>query len=352
MFPYGRTGLHALLECWGLKHSEIICPAYTCVVVAHAIVLSGNIPVFVDCEPGSFNMSVDGIQAALTAKTRAIIVTHLFGYPMDVQKIADLVRAAEQRFQHKIYVIQDAAHSFGAKSKGELVTRWGDAAIFGLNISKHINTIFGGMVTTTSEETCRQLRDYRKTQMTDGGIRRGLRLFLYFMAAGLAFNKRWYRLVHWLERKRFLDPFVKYYDECKIDFPKDWNQRPGEIEARVGEVQLRKYDAICRAKINRALDYIREFQDQPGITMLPFVEGATYSHCVALVDNREEWLAQYRHKGIQLGIIIEYAVPYLPAYRQYCRGDYPVSKHYAEHTVNFPVCPDAVDLAADEKIAS
>jgi perosamine synthetase len=48
MFQHGRSGLYALFKIWELDNDEIICPAYTCVVVAHAIVLSGNIPVFVD----------------------------------------------------------------------------------------------------------------------------------------------------------------------------------------------------------------------------------------------------------------------------------------------------------------
>jgi len=115
MFSFGRTALYALLKAWGLEKDEVICPAYTCVVVQHAIVISGNTPVFVDCEEGSFNMSYDGITDAITDKTRAIVVTHLFGYPMDVHKIQSIVSDAEEKYGNKIYVIQDAAHSYGAK---------------------------------------------------------------------------------------------------------------------------------------------------------------------------------------------------------------------------------------------
>ena len=59
MFQHGRTGLYALLKIWGLENDEVICPAYTCVVVPNAIVLSDNIPVFVDSDKESFNMDLN-----------------------------------------------------------------------------------------------------------------------------------------------------------------------------------------------------------------------------------------------------------------------------------------------------
>lgn len=64
-FPYGRTGLVILLETLGLKNREVICPAYTCVVVPHAIVYSGNEPVFIDSQDHDFNMNLDLAEAAI-----------------------------------------------------------------------------------------------------------------------------------------------------------------------------------------------------------------------------------------------------------------------------------------------
>ncbi|HNF17338.1 MAG TPA: DegT/DnrJ/EryC1/StrS family aminotransferase, partial [Leptospiraceae bacterium] len=100
MFSYGRTALYALFKVWNLQNAEIICPAYTCVVVQHSIVLSGNIPVFADCEEGSFNMSLSEIRRAVTEKTRAVVVTHLFGTAMDVNAVNEIVREAERKYNH------------------------------------------------------------------------------------------------------------------------------------------------------------------------------------------------------------------------------------------------------------
>ncbi len=66
------------------------------------------------------------------------------------------------------------------------------------------------------------------------------------------------------------------------------------------------------------------------------IEGCTYSHCVALVEDREKWIEEYRQKGIQLGILIEYSIPYMKAYEKYKKGEYLVSLEYSKKSINFP----------------
>ena len=252
MFQYGRTGIYALLKVWELKNVEVICPAYTCVVVPHAIVLSGNIPVFVDCAKGSWNMDLDLLEKAINENTRCIIATHLFGYPMNMDKLKDIIKKAEDKWGKKIYLIQDLAHSFGAKWKGKLLTEYGDASVFGLNISKIINSIFGGMVTTNDKVLYEKLKKWREKNTVKKGILKEIKRLLYFISVNFAFNPYIYSFVNWLERRGFLDRFVKYYEEDKIYFPNDWNEYPAEVEARVGLSQLKKYDYIVKMKIKNA----------------------------------------------------------------------------------------------------
>ena len=338
MFPHGRSGLFSLLKIWDLENTEIICPAYTCVVVQHAIVRSGNIPVFVDCEENSFNMSYDRIESAITVNTRGIVITHLFGYPMDVRRINSIVRKAEEKFGNKIYLVQDAAHSYGAKWDGELVTSFGDAAIFGSNVSKLINSVFGGMVTTNDSTIYDTLSKYRKEHFKSVGLLRRLRILMYFFAVNVAFNEIIYCLVNWLERKGFLDAFVKYYDEGLIDFPADWDQMPTSLEASIGIVQLAKYDEIIEQRRKNSLSLITALKKDPRFTFLiKDHPGCTYSHLVALVDDRESVVEEYRNKGIQLGILIEYVVPNMKAYLPYKNGEFPVAEHYHTRTINFPI---------------
>lgn len=337
MFQHGRSALFAFFKSMGLQDTEVICPAYTCVVVPHAIVLSGNIPVFVDCEAGSPNMSYEEIEEAITAKTRAIIVTHLFGYPMDVDRIAAMVRLAEKKYQHKIYIVQDVAHSFGARHNGQLVTQSSDIALFGLNISKTITSVFGGMITTNNSEIHEKLRTYRDSHFKKKSFFMRASRLIYIIAVWIAFNPYLYRLVNLLERSGMLDNFSKYYDEERIYFPKDWDYLPSGIEANVGLLQLDKYDTIVERRSKNALLWKDHFKDDPGIKFFPSMEGATYSHCVGRVKDQDAWVERYRKEGLQLGILIEYCVPEMNSYKKYARKDFPVASDYSRHMVNFPI---------------
>ena len=335
MFAHGRSGLYALLKIWNLNDSEIICPAYTCVVVPNAIVLSGNIPVFIDCAQDSWNMDLELLEKNITQNTRCIISSHIFGYPFNVKKVQQIVEKAEKKYNHKIYIIQDVAHSFGAKWDNILVTQYGDASIFGMNISKVMNSIFGGMVITNQQTIYNKLIQWRNLNTKYLGFKKELKRFIYFCAVNIAFNSYIYGFVNWLERIGALDRFVKYYEEDKIDFPNDWNEYPANIEARVGLNQLKKYDKIINNRIIVSKQWQKKLYNQ-NITFLPAPKGTTYSHCTGLVNNRGEWLNYYRKQGIQLGIIIEYSIPYMKAYQKYKKGEYPISLRYSKQTINFP----------------
>ena len=67
------------------------------------------------------------------------------------------------------------------------------------------------------------------------------------------------------------------------------------------------------------------------------MDGCTYSHLVGLVDDRDKWFEEWRKKGIQLGQLIEYVIPKMPAYKSYDAGHYPVAESYSYRTINFPI---------------
>ncbi len=336
-FPYGRSGLYVLLKCLGIENSEVIMPAYTCVVVAHATVISGNIPRFVDIDLYDYNMKLDEVEEMISGNTRAVIATHLFGYPLNVNKLDRIIKRAEGKYGHKIYIIQDCAHSFGAKFEGEYVYNYGDAAIFGLNIGKYISSIFGGMLTTNDNDTYKRVKDYRDTHFSKPSLIKQFRKLLYLMAVYAAFNNTFYGFVNFLEENTpLLNRLTKYYREDRIDFPKDFNIGLGDLEARVGEVQLRKYAKIRRKREEIAKYYNEQLQGVEGIELPPIVEGATYSHYVPRVSDRERLIRYMRKRGIQIGRLIEYSIPYMRAYEKYKDGEYSNSLKCTLTTVNLP----------------
>jgi perosamine synthetase len=339
-FPYGRSGLWAFFKALGIEGAEVIMPAYTCVVVAHAIVLSDNIPRFVDIMLYDYNMDLDQVDAAINERTQAIIATHLFGYPLNIGRLSEIARAAEARLGHKIWVIQDCAHAFGARWQGKLVCNEGDAALFGLNISKMITSVFGGMITTNDPELYGKLQAFRDEHFVQPGLLKHIRRFLYLLAVYLAFNERIYGLVNWLQQGTpLLDRLTRaYHLDKKIHFPPDYLDRMLDLEARVGLAQLHKYPTIIQQRREIASFYNEHLREVHGLILPPLVEGATYSHYVARVPDRRGVLKVLGKRGIQLGELIQYSVPHMDAYKRWTRGsDFPNSYLCSQHTINLPV---------------
>ena len=331
-FPYGRTGMMLLFEALGLKDKEIICPAYTCVVAPHSIVYSGNTPVFVDCEQGGFNMDLSEAEKAITEKTGAIITTSLFGYPVDLDKLD----ALEKKYPH-IMIIQDCAHSFAAEWKGRQVQKDGIAAIFGLNISKMLTSIFGGMITTDNEELYSKLGHLRDKTLHPADWKKGLRRLVYLISVFPALWEPIYGIINYMERYGLIDYFVQYYDESKIDMPTDYLQQMTALEARVGRVNITLYEEIIENRKAAAKYYFNYFNDKSEFMLPPQVHGATYSHFVVQVKDRNSWLQEGIRKGIQLGWLIEYSIPEMKAYGSHDLTKFPVAGKYSRSTINLPV---------------
>jgi dTDP-4-amino-4,6-dideoxygalactose transaminase len=338
-FPYGRSALWSLFKAMDIHDAEIIMPAYTCVVVAHAIVLSGNTPRFVDIMLHDYNMDLNQVAEAITRKTRAIIATHLFGYPLDIDRLAEIVQEAEDRFGHKIWVIQDCAHSFGAKWKGRQVCRAGNAALFGLNISKMITSIFGGMITTNDKVLYEKLKDYRNAHFKKPRFSKTIYRLLYIMAIYLAFNESIYPLIYWLQEKTLiLNRWIKaYHLDDRIHFPPDHLDRMLPIEASVGLAQLKKYPEILNKRKEAAVFYDKNLHSREGWIKPLLLDGATYSHYVVRVPKRKKAMQEMAKKGIQLGRVIEYSIPNMAAYKSLDGGAHAInSLRCSIETINLP----------------
>ena len=336
-FLYGRSGLYALLKCLDIKNSEIIMPAYTCVVVAHAIVYSGNIPRFVDISLDNYNMDLDLVEEAVNKNTKAIIGTSLFGYPYNVTRLKEIIKKSGQ----DILLIQDSAHSFGAEFNNELICNQGDGAIFGLNISKQISSIFGGMITTNNDVIYKKLKNYRDKNFNRATFRKNLAHLLYFLSTYIIFLSPIYGMVNFLERRtKLIDAFTKYYEEGKVDMPKDFMITMPNIDAKVGIAQLEKYEEIKEKRRGIAKFYDKELKNLDGITLPPLIEGATYSHYVPRVNEREKLIRYMRKGGLQIGRLIEYSIPHMKAYEKYSDSEYPNSLKCTSTTINLPNYPD------------
>lgn len=352
-FPYGRTALSAFFQAVGLRGAEVIAPSYTCVVVQHATVLSGNIPVFVDSSLIDYNMDLGQVEASITARTGAVVATHLFGYPLDVDRLNAIVRDAERRFGRKIWIVQDCAHAFGARWQDRLVCRERDVALFGLNISKVLSSIFGGMLTFEDPALADTVRRWRDSHLTTPGPRKALRRLAYLAATYPAFQPPLYGLVHWLQyQTTILDRLAKaYHRDDEIRFPPDASEQMLPVEARVGMAQLRKYPWMIERRRAHAAGYAAALAEAPGWQLPPMVPGATYSHYPVRVPDRPAAVAHFARHGVHVGEVVEYSVAHLASYRRFARQqELPNSLYCSEHLINLPVHPQLSDAQRERVI--
>jgi len=149
----GTAALHmALVACDCGAGDEVIVPAYTWSSSATCVMQHNCIPVFVDIDFDTMNIAVEKIEAAVTPKTRAIIVVHLHGLPVAMDKVLELAK------RRNLKVIEDCCQAHGAKYRGRKVGAWGDCAAFSFNQNKCLCSGEGGMFVTDCEEMLQKAR--------------------------------------------------------------------------------------------------------------------------------------------------------------------------------------------------
>jgi dTDP-4-amino-4,6-dideoxygalactose transaminase len=146
----GTIAIQMAIKALGLK-GEIITTPFSYVATTSSIVWEGCTPVFVDIDPATMNINPALIEAAVTKKTSAILATHVYGNPCDI----DAIQAVASK--HKLKVIYDAAHCFGTNYRGQSVFNYGDISTSSFHATKLFHTIEGGCVCTTDAELTRRL---------------------------------------------------------------------------------------------------------------------------------------------------------------------------------------------------
>lgn len=202
----GTAALEVAVQALGIgEDDEVIMSSFTIISCAMAVTKLGAVPVLVDSDIHTWNMKVDEIEAKITPKTKAIMIVHLYGLPVEVDKVLALAE------KYNLKVIEDAAEMHGQTYKGKPCGSFGDISTFSFYPNKHITTGEGGMVVTDDEklaERCRMLRNlcFRKDiRYVHDEISDNYRFTNLQAAVGLAQLER---LDEFVERKRAMG---KYY---------------------------------------------------------------------------------------------------------------------------------------------
>jgi len=236
----GTTALHLALLALGIgPGDEVIVPTLTFIATANAVVYTGAVPVFADSEAETWNIAPSAIEAAITARTKAIIPVHLYGHPADMAAILDLAK------RHGLAVIEDAAEAHGARYQGKPVGSIGDAGVFSFFGNKIVTTGEGGMLVTDDAEIADRARLLR-----DHGMR---------------------------PERRYWHTVLGY------------NYRLTNLQAAVGVAQMEKIESILKAKRDIAALYRSGLSGIAGLTLPPERDGAenVFWLYTVLVDEEE-----------------------------------------------------------------
>ena len=153
----GSVALDTAVLALGIeKGDEVIMPSFTIISCAAAIVRAGAVPVLVDSDSLSWNMDINAIEKKITKKTKAIMVVHIYGLPVQMDPILEIAD------KHGLKIIEDAAEMHGQTYKGKPAGSFGDISTFSFYPNKHITTGEGGMIMTDDPvlaDKCRSLRN-------------------------------------------------------------------------------------------------------------------------------------------------------------------------------------------------
>jgi perosamine synthetase len=182
----GTSALHLAVAAAGIgPGDEVLVSASTNIATALAVVHNGATPVPVDSEETTWNLNLDLIEGLITERTRAIIPVHLFGHPVEMDRLMDIAR------RHQLVVIEDCAEAHGATCHGRPAGSFGQMGCFSFYANKVITTGEGGMITTNDERLAERLRLLRNLAFTEQRFRHeeagyNFRMTGYQAAMGLA----------------------------------------------------------------------------------------------------------------------------------------------------------------------
>ncbi|THJ19977.1 MAG: DegT/DnrJ/EryC1/StrS family aminotransferase [Nitrospira sp. CG24E] len=219
----GTTALQLAVAAAGIgPGDEVLVSASTNIATALAVVHNRAIPVPVDSEEETWNLNLDLIESLITPQTRAIIPVHLFGHPVDMDRLSALAR------KHRLVVIEDCAESHGATCRGRMTGSFGEMSCFSFYANKVITTGEGGMVLTNDEKLAERLRLLRNLGFTTPRFRHevaahNFRMTGYQAAMGLS---QLHRIDHILaEKRRVASTYHAYLDGTpglQLPVERDW----------------------------------------------------------------------------------------------------------------------------------
>lgn len=290
----GTDALILALRACGVKPGdEVLLPPFTFVATGSAVSALGAKPVFADIRPDTYNMDAAECERRITARTRAILVVHLYGLPADMDPILAFARG------RKLPVIEDNAQAIGASYKGRPTGSLGDAACISFYPTKNLGA-YGdaGMAVTNSAGIADHMRTLRNHGQTE-----------------------------------------KY-----VSSEPGWNSRMDEIQAAILRVKLRHLSNWQHARQSNAAEYTRLLSQFPGVMPPKTPEGFEHVfHQYTIRAERRDALQKFLSER-KIGSAVYYPQPLhlQPLYASlgHKAGDFPHAERAAQEVLSLPMYPE------------
>jgi dTDP-4-amino-4,6-dideoxygalactose transaminase len=289
----GTSALHLALRCLDIgPGDEVITVGMTFIATAWAISYVGATPVFVDIDPARRTMCPTKLEAAITPRTKAIILVHLYGMPAEM----DRIKAIADR--HGLPIIEDAAQAHGARYRGKPVGQFGKIACFSFYPSKNLGAYGEGGALITNEasiaQRARSLRDHAQSQ-------------------------------------KYLHDEIGY------------NYRMDSFQAAVLAIKLKRLDGWNTARADRAAYYTELLSNSTYRLPTHFSDSECVWHCYVIeTPERDRVRSVLQDAGIETAV--HYAVPVhlqkAYAHLGYKPGDLPVTERLCQHCLSLPIYPE------------
>ena len=302
---YGRMAFYYMLKALDLPPgSEIIFPSLTFWVVPELARAAGLTVVFADVDPRTFNIRPESIERLITDKTRAIVPTHLYGLPCDMDRILDIAA------RHTLVVLEDCAHALGARYRGKAVGTFGTGALFSFQTLKPLNCYGGGLALVSDRAVAARVRALVEALPWPSEKRVNDRLLLGRLQR--IFIKPWVFSISlfpvlWVSALIDANPDVFLWENIRSlqPLPQQYAERFPNVQAAIGLEALEHLDAwTAQAQANaelvtRTLDGVKGVQ-APYVP--PDRTHVFYQYCVYGPDSakRDELVVRCVRRGIDI----------------------------------------------------
>jgi perosamine synthetase len=306
----GTAGLHMCLHAAGIgPGDEVITSSFSFVASANAALFTGADVVFAEVDPQTFNMDPAAVEAAITPRTKALVVVDIFGYPAEIPALIDIAA------RNGLAIVEDACQTIDGEFDGRKLGTWGHPAVYGFYANKQLTTAEGGVILTDDDRLAGLLKSLSNQGRSDDGA--------------------------WLVHSRL-----------------GFNYRLSDVHAAIGVAQLEHLDQMQDGRARVAAWYQQRIRDIPNVA--PMYGGPqrrswfVYAPRLAPDIDRDAVITRLDELGIS-------AKPYLPCihlqpfYQDafgYRPGTLPVTEAISASTIALPFFPEMTEDQVDRVCAA